>query len=485
MMPPYKCPKSLYTDCLEQVKKLIEKCCVNIEDKYGNFDRLECQQQTHLFQAYLLSKIPGIVLDDVCEVVTSMHLVNPRQHDLRIALSVYMHKGMRKFSSPFQYSLPTLTKKTFWQDHIANLHNIIKLDINRICSDEILEVVGNNCSKLEEIHILSRLECDSDSFNALKLKFSISDQGLLYLSKCKQLKKIMMNRYLRSVHGGRMMTNAGIRKLVKSLPNIQFINYENMGSILAEDMEDINYIPLIYISDIPSSSKDINAINKLCTNLRHLCLKYRHNSSESPNKILKTLALSDIKIATLELVNFPFCEEMIELLEIKGENLNSFLHTGTGSSQSTLEVKVIGHFCPSIKHLHLKDIKVDDKPQSLVFDTSKKIFTKLECLTLWENDWPLDDILPICLSNATNLENFTILTKYSIGHIIEKIIKLNSFSELKSLVILTKEPLCINTIRYFFKNCANLTQLSFNHCVTSEFHLEIEKNNLDLKIIYY
>ena len=497
-MPPHKLPRSLFKIALLQVEALVNTACVNIEAAFGSYNELACQQQVAFLQSYLLSNIPGIVLDDVCEE-RSISL----KQDCRITLSVYMHANMRKFSvSSRSADIKLDVPESFWIERVTSLHNLIVLDLHLICTDEILEAVGNNCRKLEQINIVSKMEPvnisndTNETFNALKLKFFVSDIGLHHLRNCKLLKKVTMNKILRSQYGGRMMTLGGIRNLVKSLPCLQNITYDDMGLIISEDMEDVDNLPLTHLSDYHPKPNHIAAASQLCYNLQHLCLQFPMQTSVcSASDILDALAHSELRVSVLELVQFPFGIEMVRLLESKGIFLRSFL-VHSPDYITCRVMQIIGQACPNLKNLHFKQIlgEKDANASSLKLCTTyrvERMFQNLHCLYVGGRSWSPSELLPLCLQHARQLETLTIVQMHYEGcldDIITNITSMNPLRELKAVHMFTGRILSIATIRYFFKHCPKLTELSFlqNSNITSEdvknLHDEVYQNNLDLKI---
>ena len=497
-MPPYKLPRSLFRIALLQVETLVNTACKNIESACGTYSENACQEQIAFLQDYLLSNIPGIVLDDVCEERTT-----GLKQDFRISLAVYMHTNMRKFSvSSRRVDMKLDVDDSFWLDRLSRLHNLLVLDLHLICTDEILEVVGNNCRKLEEINIVSKMEPvhvmnqTQETFNALKLKFFVSDVGLHHLCNCKLLKKVTMNKILRSQYGGRMMTVGGIRNLVKSLPCLQNITYDDMGLVISEEMEDIDQLPLTHLSDYHPKPSHIVAASQLCYNLQHLCLQFPSQTSEcSAADILVSLARSELRVSVLELVQFPFGVEMARLLESKGMFLRSLLiHSADYFSSRVMHL--IGQSCPNLKNLHLKQLLgfTDMNSNNLQFCSLYHVdnmFQNLHCFYLGGRDWNPAELLPICLLHARQLETLTIVQMHyqeSLDEVLAHITSINPLKELKAVHMFTGRILSSATIRYFFKYCPKLTELSFlqNSNIVSEdiknLHDEVCQNNLDLKI---
>lgn len=500
-MPPYKLPRSLFKIALAYVEALLSLSCRNIEKTYGNYSEYKCQQQVVVLQDYLLSNIPGMVLDEVFEVHTA-NMPKINKQDLRITLALYMHSNMRKFSI---HSWPVGFKfdldNAFWVERLMGMGNLVVLDLHLICTDEILRVVGTNCHKLQQINIVSKwgrvhtMNQTHESFNALKLKFFVSDVGLSYLCNCKLLKKVMMNKILRSHLGGCMMTVAGIRALVKSLPHLQNITYDDMGLVISEQMEDVQQLQLTHLSDYHPRPTHIAAAEQFCCNLQHLCLCFPHQTSVcSATDILESLSKSNLRVPVLELIHFPICIEMTHLLDSKGSFLRSLLIDSIDYI-SLRAIQLIGQACPGLRNLHLKQLLGDDKQLSSLeicglFNT-RLIFHNLRCLYLGGWNWNPAEVLPLFLLHAKQLETLSVVDTFRQKYqddVIASIISSNPLQELKHAHILTGQILSITTISYFIKHCPKLREISFvrsaniSSTQVKELCDEVHQKNLDLKI---
>lgn len=451
-----------------------------------------------MLQEYLLSNIPGMILDEVSELETAG---SHRKQDHRISLALYMHRNMRKFSV-CAWSDPKFAFQTeFLVERLIKMHNLVVLVLYRVCTDEILEAVGTNCLKLEEINIVSRLGLvhttnDMDeAFNALKLKFFVSDVGLFYLHNCKLLRKVTMNRILRSHSGGCMMTIAGIRALVKSLPYLQNITYDDMGLVISEQMEDMQQLQLTHLCDFHPRPINIAAAAQLCRSLQHLCLQFPNQSIVcTAADILQALANSSLRVPTIELIHFPFCVEMTNLLERKGKFLRS-LRVESTEYISLRAVHLIGVACPNLRNLHLKQplrsISQSSSLEAYELFHTEHIFHNLCCLHLGRWSWNLAEVLPLCLLHAKQLETLFVTDIFSKEYqddIMANIIRTNPLLELKAIHMYTSWTLSIATVRYLIEHCPKLTVLSVveNANLTSvqvkELRDEVHQKNLDLTI---
>lgn len=491
---------NLYQICLKQVEILVNNSCSRIEDIYGNYDNELCKEQVSNLQLYLLLNIPGIVLDEVCDTRRKSSVVR-RNRDPRIVLATYMHQGMRTFFVCESCGERKIgLDDTFWCTKLSSLQNIVILDMQLACTDEILEVVGKTCFKLEQINIISRLEPDQlqikytvYNFNALKLKFFISDIGLQHLKNCKMLKQITMNRMIRSQFGGKMMTEDGIRDLVKSLPYIESISYEDMGVVISQGMEDVDFLPLTYVSDYHAQARHMDAIARLCPNVKHLCLCIPSYNSQIAADILRTLSSTNLEISTLELGRFPFNSAMVNFFVSKGNFLTN-LHLQADDVLIAKNMCIIGQMCPKLKHLHVKSgdnvLGLEEKLNPFPV-SDKAMFRNLESLELQGSYWRAEVILPLLITHSKQLEKLVLCKRREYQNLdsnLLQILNVNPMKHLKYLFLYVGCFISISTIMYLVKHCPNIKELALVKHSNIEgsdirqLHDDIKRYNLDLKV---
>nr|CAD7587060.1 unnamed protein product [Timema genevievae] len=296
-MPPRKEPWSLYKTSIRYVLNMIGEACFTMEKRYGNYDHDKCRERIVIFQEYLAYNLPSTILDELWDMrrfVTETNLKN----DHRILTAVSMHRNMLKFIVNHEsYKFKVCGDNSFWMTQLSRLNNLVVLDLYLACTDEILKVVGKCCPKLEQIDIVSKMEADhtyadgNNLFNALKIKFFVSDNGLLHLSNCKKLKVIYMNKMIRSQSAGRVVSKSGIRQLIKALPNIEFVSYNDMGLVIAQEMDDVGTLSLRRIIDQHPDISHIFAAARLCPKLDNLslCFPTFENAVGSHVKILNAI----------------------------------------------------------------------------------------------------------------------------------------------------------------------------------------------------
>lgn len=497
-MAPYIQPKTLYTLALSHIGNSVREACDRIQFNYGTYDNPESVSEAAKLQNYLLSSVPGMVVDELCEE----QRFHDGRLDVRIKLAVYMHPLMRKFSIAHRSWEIKQDLDDFWIQKIPSLTRLVVLSLYHVATDEIIEVVSNNCPLLEDINIVSKVEnvrnsTESENFNAMKLKFFVSDVGLNHLVKCKRLKIITTNKTIRSNCGGRMMTHDGFRSLLRGLPNLEMVRYGDLGSVIATGMENVGELALTYVSDNHPDASHIEATSRLCPHLKHLSLSLPHQERFSgpdamSEDVARSLANSDIKPSILELQHFTFNVEVANMFAVKGIHLSSLFLCSMNTITSK-EVVIIGQNCPNVKNIHIKGLGTEPLQSSLVRSISQPepMFQNLKCLYVSGKSWDIEYILRLFLEYATELTGLNVWNASmspESDKALSKVILQLSFNELKSANFCYGCRLSIETVRTFMYRCPKLTHLTvFEHenlqtAEIEQLQKEALSRNLDIEL---
>ncbi|KAJ8866027.1 hypothetical protein PR048_033551 [Dryococelus australis] len=482
-MPPLKSPNRLWDITLKLVDNLVIRASAAIQELYGSYDNKECRTQIEMFQQYLLSYIPSVVLEQVLNQCQQQRCLNS---DNRIWFSIFMHKNMKLLQVQVNIR-ENRADDAFWIENLKNLGNLVELDLHLVCTDEILEVVGCYCRKLTSVNIMSKVETDIPSgsllfpFNAMKLKFFVSDEGLRHLSNCQNLRVVTMSSLIRSHCGGRTMSVAGIRQFIKSLPCIQYVSYSDMGVVIADDMDDIRSLPLVRINDSHPQVSHIKAMSRLCPRLQELALTAVYSQTNTV-EVLNALRESDLEVEDLELVNFPASDSLMNFIKVKG----SFL------TRLCLKIRCItfdmvsniGQFCTNLKHLTLREDYFDrDGPRTDEMLSAcggfRCMFTNLECLLVGGFQWNPRIILPLLLTDAKHLQNLTILCHKDYGYLDDTFLRILRANPMAKLVYIhvnciigakcVREICCCPNLRYFKYIVSICSSLGFIEEIKEEF----------------
>ncbi|KAK9499684.1 hypothetical protein O3M35_002691 [Rhynocoris fuscipes] len=412
-------------------------------------------------------------------------------------LKVLMNPSMITLNTKFKLPL----KDDFYEVRLSELKRLVVLNLSLVCTDDILEVVGNNCRLLQVIHIVSKIGSVAHrtrrQLNALKLKFFVSDKGLEHLHKCKFLKTIVMNKVTRSNCGGGKITQDGIRKLLHVLPNVQFISYNDMGLVLEKGIDTNQRFNLLHLHDGHLDPLHIDLFFKHCPKLRGLCLMLPPSDSHTsiPETCLLKLAESKLTLSSLALGLFPVDRAFYKFLTVKGNHITnlSIFHYFTITAHT---IFLIGQNCPYIEFLEVNLVlcyeEDDDDDENFNYSMLKNtqnynFFTCLQSLKILGAKWEPEIIIPLCLTNAIYLKHLVLMNKEHyryIDKIILNLLKKNPLSKLKSASLLDGFCVTINTLVKLILGMEDLETIVVTRGSGYKDHLEQLRtdNNLNLNI---
>uniref|UniRef100_A0A1B6KLB5 Uncharacterized protein n=1 Tax=Graphocephala atropunctata TaxID=36148 RepID=A0A1B6KLB5_9HEMI len=502
-MPQIKFPATLYNAALSKTRVWIVSIARAIYHSFGNYESVLCQQAILQFNNYLTSNIPTHIIDELynsSEILLDSEdgqsqLSLFKKHitfDQRILLSLYIHKNMKRLTAH------KIVNDNFWKSKLPCLQNLLRLDLNKVCTDEILEVVGQCCKNIEFVNIMSK-SCHTrtkDRHNALKLQMCVSDAGLSYLSNCKQLKEIQMTCIIRKGCGGRQITNEGIKRLVLSLPGLRRINYTDTG-ILLDSITDVGKLSLISVIDYHPRGDRIPKIEAMCPYLTELHLTYAFSSDDHRSYVISALASSTLNISTLSLTNFPFDDCLIKYLELKGAHLKEFNFVSSFIQSVNELFRLLGWTCPNLENLHVhfhlfdRSFFGDQYPFNTSLCSSNKLFCNLRSITIKGVYWDSSQVLPLLLKNAVFIKKI-VLNNHSysgcLDELLQNIQQSNSFLHLESVSFLKGVNVSFQFLRTFLLSCPVLRSVTVENESQAYFDLvmqlrkEMLTKNIDVNI---
>lgn len=491
-MPPFKQPVQLFDAALRTLNKCVVESCQNIQIMHGRYNELKCQEDVQGIQDYLLAYLPYHLLETMCSKIHLMFTDNSFV-DTRIISSIFLHENCQKFNPKFEL----VPDSAFWKSKICMLKKIVVLNLKMVCTDDVLEVVGANCRALEYINMVSRVASLSDSannFNALKLKFFVSDDGLKCLSECKHLKKIVMTKVVRSQCAGSKITHSGICFLLKSLPKLEVISFSDMGSVI-DEIDTVDSLSLTSISDYHPIPQRILKISSLCPHLTELFLHLPIDFCDSEklgDDILIQLCKSNLRLQSLNLNHFPLNESFNEFIKEKGKYLIDLVLSKHVTVSGTVDAIMLGYNCPNLEYLCLKGIGI--KLDMTDSEKRKIIYTNLKCLSVdskFSEDIDFNFALPVFLNNAKNIMCIN-LDNYGVAELIDKplqsVMNCNPLTNLQKVNFFRGAFVSLEFLMEFIVFCPKLKDLTVHECsLLSEKHVcdlrsELKTKNYDLSI---
>lgn len=480
-MPPRKRPEKLLDLCKSFINYYIIKLIVYIQRQHGD-GSLTSNTKLKLIQDHLSTNLLPSMMDELLKSVdTSKFLTESVK---LMILKVYMHRDMVNFQAAFR--LPNAD--SFYELQLIDLKKLVTVNLRMVCTDEILEVIGKNCPLLESVDIVSKIGSESNKtrnqLNALKLKFYVSDEGLSHLHNCTKLKRIIMNTIIRSNCGGRKITHDGIRGLLTSLPNLQYINYSDMGFVL--ESFDRNYtLNLLQLHDNHTNPDHIRLFAEHCPKLKHLCLVLPTTNSDinMPESCLDSMAKSDLNLFSLALGMFPVGQNFVNYLKVKGNFLTSLclVHNST----ITLNViMMVNKYCSNLKHLEVCRLVPNNEQ---CHENVKKSFKNLLTLKIVGTRWDPYIILPLCLFDSPRLEEIILVNEHYDKHVDDIFVALmnkNNLSCVKNLSILDGFIITLDTLVKLVLRCENVSTIKLSPSCGYEEYLNVIKveNNLDFTV---
>lgn len=351
-------------------------------------------------------------------------------------------------------------------DALATMKNLHTLCLCFDCTDLIIQILGDNCPKLQNLDVTSSR--------------SVTERSVPSLLKCKELRELQLHRTSMSV--------AGYAQLLIGLPKLQDLGRcDEFGSVL-KHIYDFN--PSAGPFEIKRfQSRDITTEHlKL---LVYMCPKLYHVSIFHDEQIWNITLLTVLQNLTeLKLLSCDFYTDNVkQLLEIKGSKITS-LHLEHVEEIDLNALMYISQFCPKLKNLvlyncdflaHTSLFGNPDRLKIKPFQNLERIFCVADSASLH---------LEFLLTHCVNIKNIHLGSSTGLGHdLMVKILTRNPMRHLEELRILYSSDLSICTVDLLLANCINLRVLSelesWNGISMEElkyFKEYIEKNNYELDI---
>lgn len=377
----------------------------------------------------------------------------------------------------------------FWIATLSTFSRLVVLDLKFICTDEILEVIGDSCPLLEELNIVSRVDICKSQFNASVLMRNVSDAGLCFITNLKQLRILAMDppRNERANRIGRCVSQAGIIMLISELPYLEELRIEScdIGSTLIGSAIDIGPMSLRKMNCHFASADGIRKLIKICPFLRELSVT--HLSEHNKDAILDQISMSELRLYRLDLSFFSYSDSMHQLLTVKGTYLTHFSLWEIDHSLTLDAVVSLGRCCPNLITLCLMtQSKCLAIPR--FFRRPAKIFSELRNLTIGNENFSIDHILTFFVECTDNLQRLVLKyqTKTNIDetllHLLEKGHLRNvNYLWLDCTLVVSKD-----VVKRIIQMCERLQTFTVDYSSEMiDVHKYIHENNLDLKLGSY
>ncbi|XP_044752475.1 uncharacterized protein LOC123312224 isoform X1 [Coccinella septempunctata] len=348
---------------------------------------------------------------------------------------------------------------------ISNMGNLRFLCLCFDCTDQIIQVLSDNCPHLQCLDVTSSR--------------SVTDRSIHCLLKCKKLKELQLHHT--------SITNEGLAHLLNGLPNIQEIGKcDEFGDVVKHLYHELNATGPFALKKIQTrdlSNENLKLFVDMFPNIECISLFYLSNQVAD-----FTIFSSLEHLKELKLLSCAFYGDYLkQLLEVKGTNIE-ILHLEHVEEIDYDVLVHISQFCPFLKSLVIYNCDFLSDNILPIINSNTSPFQYLERL-FWMVDGALSH-LEYILSNAFNIKNIHLGSSTGINHSsMVKILNKNPMTNLEELRILFSNDMSMETVDLLLSKCTNLKVLSeleswqgISVEELKSFRSHIIKKNFDLDI---
>lgn len=424
---PFYLYDSMAVHVLNAVKALIEKT------KKSYFPRVSMNT--------FMTEMNVVV--SLTEVVLNQHLKHIDFSQWPKIMRYVLYKNLVKMTGLEVLNLGSCTGGWRTSEHdklihrgIMGMKNLRSLCLCFDCTDNVIQILGDNCSNLQSLDVTS--------------SGSVTDRSIPSLLKCSKLQELQLHRT--------SVSQVGYAQLLIGLDKLQDIGRcDEIGNV-------IRYIHLNYPNISNFGLKKFQTRDLTTENLRLLVvmcpqiesISLFHDEQFSDLTVLTALnSLKDLKLLSC---NF-YTDYLKQLLEIKGCNLTS-LHLEHVEEIDLNALVSLSKYCPRIKNLVLYNCDFLD--QAAPNRNNRYTVKPFECLEriFWVVDCAKTH-LEFLLMHAINIRFVHLGSSTGITHSsITRILAANPMRKLEELRILYSSDMSLRTIELLMGSCPNLRILS-------------------------
>lgn len=322
-------------------------------------------------------------------------------------------------------------------DALGNMKNLHTLCLCFDCTDQIIQILGDNCPKLQNLDVTSSR--------------SVTERSVMSLLKCKELRELQLYRTSMSV--------AGYAQLLIGLPKLQdFGRCDEFGSILKHIYNTNPSAGPFEIKKFQSrdiTTEHLKLLVYMCPNLYHVSI---FHDEQIWNITLLTVLqnLTELKLLSCDF----YTDNVKQLLEIKGSKITS-LHLEHVEEIDLNALMYISQFCPKLRNLvlyncdflaHTSLFANPDRLKIKPFQNLERVFCVADSASLH---------LEFLLNHCVNIKNIHLGSSTGLGHdLMARIFTRNSMRHLEELRILYSSDFSICTVKLILANCPKLRVLS-------------------------
>lgn len=309
-----------------------------------------------------------------------------------------MHRNVRRFQAK-NYRLRLADWQHMFVNYFASLR---ELNLSLSCSDNLLQLVAEHCPQLEKLNAMCKFEpVEPRGVNAMSFSLAVSDRGLAHLQNCQQLRVLAMNE-ARSYRNGvsPSITHDGLRKLLRSVPALENLNYSDLGNVISMHMDDVPQLRLKSVRHFSATPESLMEIFRLCSQLDELTLVFF--TCESRVKVVQTIIRYCPRVVrTLELSNLTLGINVSSLMQSIGANLTYMSLINNVELYSFADLEAIAQFCPKLQYLGM--MRLCNTRDPVRRPPNRGQFAELRTLYVIGHDLHLEQMLTFCTENAENI----------------------------------------------------------------------------------
>ena len=347
---------------------------------------------------------------------------------------------------------------------MPSMKNLTSLCLCFDCTDHILSVVGQNCSKLQCLDVTASR--------------SVTDRSVSILINCTELRELHFYRTSVSVEGYAV--------LLKGLPRLEDLGRCNEFGFILEHLQSTEGnvgpfgLKIVQISVVTICH--LNLLIEMCPRVTHVSIY--HGKRISDLTVLSALDdLCELKLLSCDF----FTDRVKQLLEVKGYGL-TWLHLEHVEEIDLNALIYISQYCPDLKKLTFYNCKFQKHTSLSLERLSVQPFQCLERITCVAECALLH--LEFLLSNCHNIRFIQLGSSTGIGDVtMANVLSQNPMKHLEELKILYSDNLSMQTVHVLMTHCDNLRVLSeleswqgISEEELTEFRRELKQNNVDLDI---
>lgn len=260
---------------------------------------------------------------------------------------------------------------------VKKCSNLTKLYVPYIANDELLEVIGKYCKRLQVLDVSGETD--------------ITEIGLELISKgvCRSMLTVVDI----GMPGEENICYSDIALILENCPNVETLStYSFVGPALKfihDNVEESFKCKLKYLHDTGTDEETLKVIVKTCPKLESIYL--------DTSKAGSLHVLSDIFLRKLKIYKFS-CAELVQVLEKIGRNLSHLtMIKGTGN----LEIGKLARICPTL--IDLDCYMMDD----MTYMNCHICFQRLEGLEMLSSQMT-NASLKAFICNSTQLKRLAV-----------------------------------------------------------------------------